>query len=79
MRKLIICALPALLIALVSCMDTGSSSREGGSVRIALPGSARASYSKSSVDKYIVRLLLDDETVAEEEGFLGGGTGIQRA
>ena len=72
MRKLIISALPALMIMLASCMNTGSSSEESGSVRITLPGSARASYSKNSVDKYIVRLLLDNETVAEEEGFLGG-------
>ena len=73
MKKLIFSILPAFLFAFISCMNMSSGSGENGSVRVALPGSARATYtySKNNADKFIVRLYNDvfDKT---EEGTVGG-------
>ena len=73
MKKLIFSILPAFLFAFISCMNMSSGSGENGSVRVALPGSARATYTynSSNAKKYIVRLYNDgfDQT---EEGAVGG-------
>ena len=73
MKKLIFSILPAFLFAFISCMNMSSGSGENGSVRVALPGSARATYTynSSNAKKYIVRLYNDgfDKT---EEGAVGG-------
>ena len=77
MKKLIFSILPAFLFAFISCMNMSSGSGENGSVRVALPGSARATYtySKNNADKFIVRLYNDvfDKT---EEGNVGGGNRV---
>ena len=73
MKKLIFSILPAFLFAFISCMNMSSGSGENGSVRVALPGSGRATYSydKNNAGKFIVRLYNDnfDKT---EEGAVGG-------
>ena len=73
MKKLIFSILPAFLFAFISCMNMSSGSGENGSVRVALPGSGRATYaySKNNADKFIVRLYNDgfDQT---EDGTVGG-------
>ena len=73
MKKLIFSILPAFLFAFISCMNMSSGSGENGSVRVVLPGSARATYTynSSNAKKYIVRLYNDgfDQT---EEGAVGG-------
>ena len=71
MKKLIFSILPAFLFAFISCMNM--SSGENGSVRVALPGSGRATYtySKNNADKFIVRLYNDDFDQTEE-GAVGG-------
>ena len=73
MKKLIFSILPAFLFAFISCMNMSSGSGENGSVRVALPGSARATYtySKNNADKFIVRLYNDDFDKTEE-GTVGG-------
>ena len=73
MKKLIFSILPAFLFAFISCMNMSSGSGENGSVRVALPGSGRATYSydKNNADKFIVRLYNDDFDQTEK-GSLGG-------
>ena len=68
MKKLIFSILPAFLFAFISCMNMSSGSGENGSVRVALPGSGRATYnySKNNADKFIVRLYNDDFDQTEE-------------
>ncbi len=69
MKKLIFSILPAFLFAFISCMNMSSGSGENGSVRVALPGSARATYnySSSNANQYKVRLYNDDFDKTEEE------------
>ena len=73
MKKLIFSILPAFLFAFISCMNMNSGSGENGSVRVALPGSGRATYnySKNNAGKFIVRLYNDDFDKTEE-GAVGG-------
>ena len=73
MKKLIFSILPAFLFAFISCMNMSSGSGENGSVRVALPGSARATYnySSSNANQYKVRLYNDDFDQTEE-GTAGG-------
>ena len=73
MKKLLFSILPAFLFAFISCMNMSSGSGENGSVRVALPGSERATYtySSSNAKKYIVRLYNDDFDQTEE-GTVGG-------
>mgnify|MGYP004682013379 CR=1 FL=1 len=73
MKKLIFSILPAFLFAFISCMNMSSGSGENGSVRVALPGSGRATYNynKNNADKFIVRLYNDDFDQTEE-GAVGG-------
>ena len=74
MKKLIFSILPAFLFAFISCMNMNSGSGENGSVRVALPGSGRATYtySKNNADKFIVRLYNDDDFDQTEKGAVGG-------
>ncbi|WP_288604255.1 hypothetical protein [uncultured Treponema sp.] len=74
MKKLIFSILPAFLFAFISCMNMSSGSGENGSVRVALPGSGRATYTyrKNNAGKFIVRLYNDDFDKTEE-GAVGGG------
>mgnify|MGYP002706166565 CR=1 FL=1 len=67
MKKLMFSILPALLLALVSCMNTSQES-EGGSVRVVLPSSSRTLYSSGhgDVDSFTVRLLLGEKIIKEE-------------
>ncbi|WP_277300259.1 right-handed parallel beta-helix repeat-containing protein [Treponema succinifaciens] len=67
MKKLMFSILPALLLALVSCMNISQGS-EGGSVRVVLPSSSRALYSSGhdDVDSFTVRLLLDEKIINEK-------------
>lgn len=67
MKKLMFSILPALLLALVSCMNMSQGS-EGGSVRVVLPSSSRALYSSGhdDVDSFTVRLLLDEKIINEK-------------
>lgn len=67
MKKFAFSILPALLLALVSCMNTSQES-EGGSVRVVLPSSSRALYSSGhdDVDSFTVRLLLDEKIINEK-------------
>ena len=80
MKKLIFSILPAFLFAFISCMNMSSGSGENGSVRVALPGSGRATYtySKNNADKFIVRLYNDDFDQTEE-GAVGGGNRVWRS
>ena len=73
MKKLIFSILPAFLFAFISCMNMSSGSGENGSVRVALPGSGRATYTyrKNNAGKFIVRLYNDDFDQTEK-GSLGG-------
>ena len=73
MKKLIFSILPAFLFAFISCMNMSSGSGENGSVRVALPGSGRATYTyrKNNAGKFIVRLYNDDFDKTEE-GAVGG-------
>ena len=73
MKKLIFSILPAFLFAFISCMNMSSGTGENGSVRVALPGSGRATYtySKNNAGKFIVRLYNDDFDQTEE-GAVGG-------
>ena len=73
MKKLIFSILPAFLFAFISCMNMSSGSGENGSVRVALPGSGRATYtySKNNAGKFIVRLYNDDFDKTKE-GAVGG-------
>ena len=74
MKKLIFSILPAFLFAFISCMNMSSGSGENGSVRVALPGSGRATYTyrKNNADKFIVRLYNDDDFDQTEKGAVGG-------
>lgn len=67
MKKLMFSILPALLLALVSCMNISQGS-EGGSVRVVLPSSSRALYSSGhgDVDSFTVRLLLGEKIINEK-------------
>lgn len=67
MKKLMFSILPALLLALVSCMNMSQGS-EGGSVRVVLPSSSRALYSSGhgDVDSFTVRLLLGEKIINEK-------------
>ena len=73
MKKLIFSILPAFLFAFISCMNMSSGSGGSGSVRVVLPGSARATYTYSSgnATEYKVRLYNDDFDKTEE-GSPGG-------
>lgn len=79
MKKLMFSILPALLLALVSCMNTSQES-EGGSVRVVLPSSSRALYSSGhgDVDSFTVRLLLgekiiNEKSITKDSANTGGG------
>ena len=67
MKKFAFSILPALLLALVSCMNMSQGS-EGGSVRVVLPSSSRVLYSSGhdDVDSFTVRLLLGEKIINEE-------------
>jgi len=71
MKKLILSIVSVFLFAFISCMNMSSGSGENGSVRVALPGSSLATYSKDNADKFSVRLYNDDFDKTEE-GILGG-------
>ena len=71
MKKLLLSIISVFFFAFISCMNMSSGSGENGSVRVALPGSSRAAYSKDNADKFIVRLYNDDFDQTEE-GSLGG-------
>ncbi|WP_297644507.1 hypothetical protein [uncultured Treponema sp.] len=82
MKKLMFSILPALLLALVSCMNMSQGS-EGGSVRVVLPGSSREVYSSGhdDVDSFTVRLLLgekiiNEKSITKDSTDTGGGNRI---
>ena len=73
MKKLLLSIISVFFFSFISCMNMSSGSGENGSVRVALPGSGRATYtySKNNADKFIVRLYNDDFDKTEE-GAVGG-------
>lgn len=82
MKKLMFSILPALLLALVSCMNMSQGS-EGGSVRVVLPSSSREVYSSGhdDVDSFTVRLLLgekiiNEKSITKDSADTGGGNRI---
>lgn len=79
MKKFIVPALFAFLFVAASCMNMSGGSEKGGSIRVALPGSAREISSSSKADTYIVQLLLNEDVIQTETGFSGGGTGVFRS
>ena len=71
MKKLLLSIISVFFFAFISCMNMSSGSGENGSVRVALPGSSRAAYSKDNADKFIVRLYNDDFDQTEEGSLWG--------
>ena len=69
MKKFIVPALFAFLFVAVSCMNMSSGSEKGGSIRVALPG-GRYVYSKENADKFVVRVIGENET--QEQESMGG-------
>lgn len=71
MKKFIVPALFAFLFVAASCMNVSGGSEKGGSIRVALPGSGRYVYSKENADKFVVRVIGENET--QEQESTGGG------
>ena len=65
MKKFIVPALFAFLFLIASCMNMSSGSEKGGSIRVALPG-GRYVYSKENADKFVVRVIGENETQEQE-------------
>lgn len=75
-KKFSFAFLPALILALVSCMN--SSNGKEGAIRITVPGVERGLYTfnKSNAASYKVSIILDGETVDSQTAELGGGNYI---
>ena len=79
MKKFIVPALFAFLFVAASCMNMSGGSEKGGSIRVALPGSGRYYvYSKDNADKFVVRVIGENET-QEQESTGGGFNRVYRA
>ena len=65
MKKFIVPALFVFLFVLASCMNMSGGSEKGGSIRVALPG-GRYVYSKENADKFVVRVIGENETQEQE-------------
>lgn len=74
MKKFIVPALFAFLFVAASCMNMNGGSEKGGSIRVALPGSGRYVYSKENADKFVVRVIGENETQEQEST---GGASIE--
>ena len=73
MKKFIVPALFAFLFVAASCMNMNGGSEKGGSIRVALPG-GRYVYSKENADKFVVRVIGENETQEQEST---GGASIE--
>lgn len=65
MKKFIVPALFAFLFVAASCMNINGGSERGGSIRVALPG-GRYVYNKDNADKFVVRVIGENETQEQE-------------
>ena len=73
MKKFIVPALFVFLFVAASCMNMSGGSEKGGSIRVALPG-GRYVYSKENADKFVVRVIGENETQEQEST---GGASIE--
>ena len=76
MKKFIVPALFAFLFVAASCMNMNGGSEKGGSIRVALPG-GRYVYNKDNADKFVVRVIGENET--QEQESTGGGYRVHGA
>lgn len=73
-KKFSFAFLPALILALASCMNMNSSSDKEGAIRITVPGGERGLYTfnKSNASSYKVSIILDKEVIDSQTAELGG-------
>lgn len=73
-KKFSFAFLPALILALVSCMNMNSSNSKEGAIRITVPGGERGLYtfSKENANSYKVSIILDKEVIDSQIAELGG-------
>lgn len=73
-KKFSFAFLPALILALVSCMNMNSSNGKEGAIRITVPGEERGLYTfnKSNASSYKVSIILDKEVIDSQTAELGG-------
>lgn len=73
-KKFSFAFLPALILALVSCMNMNSSNGKEGAIRITVPGEERGLYTfnKSNASSYKVSIILDKEVIDSQIAELGG-------
>lgn len=73
-KKFSFAFLPALILALASCMNMNSSNGKEGAIRITVPGEERGLYTfnKSNASSYKVSIILDKEVIDSQIAELGG-------
>lgn len=73
-KKFSFAFLPALILALVSCMNMSGSNSKEGAIRITVPGGERGLYtfSKDNAQSYKVSIILDKEVIDSQTAELGG-------
>ena len=73
-KKFSFAFLPALILALVSCMNMSGSNSKEGAIRITVPGGERGLYtfSKDNANSYKVSIILDKEVIDSQTAELGG-------
>lgn len=73
-KKFSFAFLPALILALASCMNMNSSNSKEGAIRITVPGGERGLYtfSKENANSYKVSIILDKEVIDSQTAELGG-------
>lgn len=73
-KKFSFAFLPALILALASCMNMNSSNSKEGAIRITVPGGERGLYtfSKENANSYKVSIILDKEVIDSQIAELGG-------
>ena len=77
-KKFSFAFLPALILALVSCMNMSGSNSKEGAIRITVPGGERGLYtfSKDNANSYKVSIILDKEVIDSQTAEWGGGNYI---
>lgn len=76
MKKSIFLILPAVMLMLVSCMDSAGRNGGAGSVRVVLPGSSRDVSGSDRADSYTVSLLKVGKVIESQTAVPGGGGGV---
>lgn len=73
-KKFSFAFLPALILALVSCMNMSGSNSKEGAIRITVPGGERGLYTfnKSNASSYKVSIILDKEVIDSQTAELEG-------